>query len=112
MALEITTNNVPRDILDSYELTAKEREEFDYLDWDKLERGEDSASFVRYKRWVYHLGDIMLSPIPGWDGIAHDSFFSGVLFRYVDNGERIVCATYYDGVPDGVHDCNCIRCDS
>ena len=28
----IITNNVPRDIVESWELTAKERAEFDYLD--------------------------------------------------------------------------------
>jgi hypothetical protein len=33
MTVKITTNNVPREILDGWELTAREREDFDYLNW-------------------------------------------------------------------------------
>lgn len=98
--LTIITNHVPRDIVDGWELTPQEREEFDYLDWDAIERGEDSASFVRYKGELYDLGDLERPTsdiFPGWDAYLSDTFFSGVLFRYVeDDGDwRIVMGRYY-----------------
>lgn len=98
--LTITTNSVPRDVLDGFELTAAEREEFDYIDWAAIEDGRDSASFFRYKGEVYDLGDCETStaaanPFPGWDGYYSQTFFSGVLFRYCDDFERVIVARYY-----------------
>lgn len=97
--LTIITNNVPRDVLDASELTKSEQAEFDYLDWAALEAGRDSRSFVRYKGVTYDLGDVEhtgnLTAFREWDGFVSDSFFSGVLFRYVDDFERIVVGRYY-----------------
>lgn len=104
MSVEVICNNVPRDILEGYELSASERADFDYLDWDAIERGEESASFFRYRGEVYDLGDIpAVDSRPdvapdwqaGWDGIATDSFFSGILVRYVEDFERVVVARFY-----------------
>ena len=39
----IRTNNVPRDLVDAWELSPKERAEFDYIDWQAIEDGRDSA---------------------------------------------------------------------
>lgn len=105
MPLEITTNNVPRLILEPYELTPKEREDFDYLDWPALERGEDSASFFRYKGELYDLAELELwdnpsSPTRGtaWDGMRADTYFSGIVVRYLaDDHDRIVVGRYYAG---------------
>ena len=49
--MKIITNNVPREVLNTWDLTAKEREEFDYVGED------DSGSFARYKVsfWVFPL---------------------------------------------------------
>ncbi len=99
----IITNSVPRDILDACELTVEEIEQFDYLDWQAIERGEDSASFFRYKGEVYDLGDIpavdrrpnMDIAFQGWDGVDSDSFFSGILVRYVDDFERVIVGRFY-----------------
>lgn len=99
--LTIVTNNVPRDVLDASELTASERAEFEYLDWGALEAGEDSASFFRYRGEVYDLGEFQVwngpqfSPLAAWDGHISDSFFSGVLVRYVDDCERIIVGRFY-----------------
>ena len=99
--LTIVTNNVPRDVIDAWELTAEEREEFDYLDWPAIERGEDSASFFRYKGDLYDLGEFMrwdgvpFSPLAAWDGYQSDSFFSGTLVRYCADFERVVVARFY-----------------
>ncbi len=48
--IKVITNNVPRDIIDAWQLTPAERCEFDYLDWAAIEHGNDSASFFRYRR--------------------------------------------------------------
>jgi hypothetical protein len=94
--LTIITNNVPRDIIDAWELSADERAEFDYLDWQAIERGEDSASFVRYRGELYDLSEFTVwdnpaSPTRGhWDGFRSDSYFSGLVVRYCDDHERVV----------------------
>lgn len=107
--MKIITNNVPRDVLYAHELTPDERKEFDYLDWDKLEKGEDSASFFRYKGQLYDLGDGFEStnqygrPVSedfvGWDAYQSDSFFSGILIKWAgDGGDRydyIIVGRYY-----------------
>jgi hypothetical protein len=87
MAVTITTNNVPRDIIYGYELTESERAEFDYIDWQKVEDGTgDIGEFVRYKGQLYDLNDTegksQSEDLAGWDMYISDSFFSGVVFRY------------------------------
>ena len=97
--MKITTNHVPRDVVDALELSADERAEFDYLDWPAIDRGEDSASFVRFKGELYDLGEFERWDNPasptreGWDGFRSDSFFSGLVVRYVDDCERVVVGT-------------------
>jgi hypothetical protein len=92
--MEIITNNVPRFTIDAYELSEAERKEFDYLNWDKIERGEDSATFFRYKGQLYDLGEFMVthdtSLLNEWSGYSEDSFFSGIVIRYVDDESVIV----------------------
>jgi hypothetical protein len=102
--LTIVTNNVPRDIIDSWNVSLADRAEFDYLDWDALDLGNDSRSFVRFKGELYDLGETE-GTFPfdrRWFYRSH-SYFSGVLFRYAPDPdrpdkidpERIICATYY-----------------
>lgn len=94
----VKTNNVPRDVIYGHELSADERAQFDYIDWPAIERGEDSASFFRYRGELYDLGeferwDNPASPTRGnWDGFRADSYFSGIAVRYVDDCERVVVA--------------------
>jgi hypothetical protein len=99
MNITVRTNNVPRDIIDAYQLTPQERKEFDYLNWDAIEQGNDSASFFRYKGQIYHLGEFMRldsnTELKGWDGYFNDTYFSGVLVKYVNEGEQIVVAQYF-----------------
>ena len=114
----IVTNNVPRDVLQAWELTAAERKELDYLDWPAIERGEDSAEFFRYRGQLYPLSDfsrivpigsgdsnmfVMRTDDPdmlAWDGYASDSFFSGIVIRWArdDRGEpdygQVIVGTY------------------
>lgn len=100
MAINITTNNVPRDVVYRCELSAKESADFDYL-------APDEGTFFRYRGEVYYLGEFMLCPsdsesvgnvannVPGWHGYQSNSFFSGIVIRYVDNYERVIVGRYY-----------------
>jgi hypothetical protein len=94
--MRITTNNVPRDLIDAWELSPTEREEFDYLNWDAIEAGEDSATFFRYRGQLYDLGEFTrwdgpeFSPLAKWDGYRADSFYSALVIRFVDDHERVV----------------------
>jgi len=93
MALTIRTNNAPRDLLCWHDLSTRERKEFDYID-DK-----ESASFFRYRGWSYDLGEMMNVPsgsgLESWHGYHSDSYFSGIVIKLVDDGERVICGTYY-----------------
>ena len=94
--LRIITNHVPRDVIEAYELTTDERDQFDYLDWPAIDRGHDSATFFRYRGELHDLDEFMsvsgaeLSELAGWDGVRPDSFFSALVVRYVDEYERVV----------------------
>jgi len=99
--LTIITNHVPRPVLEAYELTADERTEFDYIDWNAIDEGRDSASFIRYRGELYDASEFEVWDNPasptrqGWHGVRPDSFFSGVLVRYCDDHEFVVMARYY-----------------
>ena len=102
--MKIKTNNVPRDLLSGYELTAKEKEELDYI--ENIDdcfnqffryRGEiyDTQEFVRIERrsqlsnpFCHGVDDD--SQLLKWHGIQTDSFFSGVVIRYTEDFEQIV----------------------
>jgi hypothetical protein len=94
----VVTNNVPRLIIDAYELTEEERKEFDYLDWEAIESGEANPTFFRYCGTLYDLGEFETTGTVGyprefrvnWDGIQPDSFFSGILVRFVDDDHVII----------------------
>ena len=106
-AVKIRTNNVPRDVIQAYELTPEERAEFDYLDWPAIDDGRDSAEFFRYRGELYDLsqfsrvipaGSARCHPMEcdapefsGWDGYQSDSYFSGTLIRWARDNGRIDC---------------------
>ena len=89
MTVEIITNNVPRELIYWDDLTAKEKERFDWVD--------DTDSFVRYCGHVYALSEFTTSAPAGWDGIAPDSYFSGVLCKLapVDSDGQVIMGRYY-----------------
>ena len=95
------TNNVPRLILDGLELTTGERAEFDYIDWQAVERGEAVVEFVRYRGDLIDLGVVEVAPCTykakGYDGVMVTSAFSALAFRYFDRdgyeyGDAVVIA--------------------
>lgn len=100
--LTITTNGIPRDIIKAYELADNEREQFDYYDWSAIEKGEDSASFFRYKGELYDFGEFMVWNYPfnqlnfkDWHGYQSDTYFSGIVIKYTDDFERVIVGRYY-----------------
>lgn len=100
--MKIKTNNVPRHLVYGCGLSEKEAADFDYLNPEELHE----RAFVRYKGQVYDMGDFMridktVAPHAqreGWEhwhGYSSDSFFSGVLVRFSDDGESVVMATCF-----------------
>lgn len=92
--MEIITNHRPRLIVDGYQLTEKEKRDFDYME------DIDGGAFVRYRGRLYDVGEFTRAPaalrLLGWEGIATDSFFSGVLIRFVSgDSDRVIMASCY-----------------
>lgn len=97
--MKIITNNVPRNTIDAYELTEKERQEFDYLDWEAIDEGNESGPlFFRYKCQLYNTGEFMRTEseeLKDWQGISADGYFSGVLVKFSDDMEQVIVGRYY-----------------
>lgn len=84
--LKLYGNNHNIPIIYGWELTDKEKKEFDYYTDEELNCG----AFFRYKGNVYDLHDIMrytgkddLTPYA--DGIVNDTFFSGIVVKYTSD---------------------------
>lgn len=101
--MKVRTNHHKRPILNGWQLTPKEREEFEYLDWSAIEDGNDSAQFVRAYGQVHDLGEFsrdygitkgfgLPDALSRWDGYRSDSSFSALVVRYVkdDNDDDAV----------------------
>lgn len=89
----IRTNHIPRPIVYGFELSKKEKAEFDYLDFTTDEG--DTRTFFRYKGNVYDLGDCMRveesnTLCKGWDGYYGETFFSAVVIKYAHNNEYVI----------------------
>jgi len=101
--VEIITNNQEREILSSWDLSQAELQEIGWVDAEEL----DQASFFRYRGEVYSLGDFMRinfplqnlpaegDPFQAWDGYYSDTYFSGILVRYTEDGEGLICGRYF-----------------
>lgn len=98
--LTIKTNKHWRNLLYGYEITPKEREDFDYIYPEEF----DSHAFFRYRGVVYdpsefeRVSSTMLlrwSSMSTWQGYQSDSFFSGILIRYSRDCERVQVGTYF-----------------
>jgi hypothetical protein len=98
--LKIFGNNHNAPLIYGYELTDKEKKEYDFLEIEELE----TSRFFRFKGWTYYLGNFMHvdgknSPFEDcpikFDGHAGDSFFSGVLVKFSEDNECVKVYTYY-----------------
>lgn len=90
--MQIITNNKPRQLIYGYELTDKEKSNFDYLD------DIDSHNFIKCKGFVYDVSEFMstynMDSLKDWDGYYSDSYFSGVLIKIIDS-DYVLMARYY-----------------
>lgn len=94
-SVTIITNGHERELLNFYDLTDKERKDFDYV--ESFEEYQ-SYRFFRYKGNVYDTHDCEVSHdlFGGWSGYFSDSFFSGVLFKFVmPDMETVKVGRYY-----------------
>ena len=102
-AMKIVCNNQYRPLLRWHDLTREEQKEFDYLE---TEDAQCNAEFVRYKGWVYDIGEFQyicgdIAPPPqrpGWetfDGHHDETAFSGVLIRLSKDYESALVASYF-----------------
>ena len=90
--IKIITNNKPRQLIYGYELTDKQKQDFDYI------TDIDSHDFVKYKNNIYDLSEFMsiesIDSLKGWHGYSSDSYFSGTLVKYIDN-DTVIMGWYY-----------------
>lgn len=87
--MRIVTNNQPRPIISWYELTEKEKQEFDYLEQD------NTGTFFRYKGETYALCDFMRTDNLGdWEGVYWFTAFSGLVVKLTNSGYVIVGYIY------------------
>lgn len=103
----VITNNVPRPILDSCELSQADaafaRREFNWINWSAIDNGEESASFVKYRGELIPFATIercnlVINGIR-WDGARCDSFFSCVIVRFpIDETGHADCESVICGL--------------
>ncbi|QGH73793.1 hypothetical protein [Vibrio phage vB_VhaM_VH-8] len=86
--MKVITNNVPRQLIYGYELTDKQKQDFDYID------DIDSHNFVKYKDMVFDVSEFMITDIDGWDGISGQSYFNGYLIKMIDS-DTVIMGRYY-----------------
>jgi hypothetical protein len=89
--VNIITNNHQRQMACLLDLPDNVRADFDYVAKD----GDHTARFVRYLGCWYDVLDsqacgVGFDQFKRWDGIVSETFFSGVLFRFVGDDEVIV----------------------
>ena len=92
---------MPREILTWYDLTKKEREDFDYLS----DPESDFRGFRYYKK-VYYLGEFLTTrktpwnphgwsyPISEWDGIESGAYGYPLVVRLTEDNESVIVGVY------------------
>lgn len=104
----VTTNNVPRYLMDGSELLPEERRELDYID----DFDGEYQRFFRYRCQIYDIHEFVRiearsrvtypfchpveddSELLSWSGIQTDSHFSGIVVRYCGDTETVIVGSY------------------
>lgn len=96
--MTIRTNSHVYDLISFCDLTPKEAKDFDYIE----EEEQYSPRLFRYRGNVYDANEFTSvyglgapSEFQKWSGYQSDSFFSGVLVRFVNDCEQVIVATYF-----------------
>lgn len=98
-ATSVRSNGVRRQILSWEDLTPAEQKEHDWAAPSDPD-GYSHHKFIRYRRWATPLAEFQrLAPegelgAAGWDGVASDSYFSGLVLRLVDDDDGVIVGTY------------------
>lgn len=94
--MEIITNHQPRPADYGMYFAASLRQkllaEFDYLSEEEF----DAAEFFQYRGVWYHVGEFLRcasEQFSGWDGYHSDSYFSGIVIKYL-YGEGVIVGRY------------------
>ena len=92
--IKIMTNNKPRQTICGYQLTDKQKQDFDYIE------DIDNHDFVIYKNNVIDINEFMRidedsKHFRGWHGYSSDSYFSGTLIKYCEDTDYIIMGWYY-----------------
>lgn len=99
MTTTIKTNHHARNLLSWYELTIEEQS--DMLHYLNTSEKQSEASFIRYHKRVYDLGEFMRIEHTNkdlfvkWDGYISDSYFSGIVIKYVNDCEQVIVGTFF-----------------
>ena len=93
--INIMTNNKPRQLICGYQLSDKQKKDFDYIDSREI----DNHDFVIYKNNVYDVEEFTRvddnsKHFKEWHGYSSDSFFSGVLIKYCEDNDYVVMGWY------------------
>lgn len=104
--MKVTTDHRPRKMKAWIDLPEKQRDYYDYL--DDTERF--MTRFVRYRGAWYDTFDTEpirtkkslkyecvideSSPLSEWDAMLTETFFSGILFKFIDE-DLVICGRYY-----------------
>lgn len=87
----VVTNNKPRKYIVWDQLTPQDQQEFSYLD---SRHQKESAMFFRYRGAVYDIGEATApsvgTALEDWHGLYHNTFDSGVVFKWTQDDEIIV----------------------
>lgn len=91
--INIITNNKPRKLLEFSELPEKVlKKEFYWVE-------PSNFNFFKFKDRYYCIEEFTIPPKDissrGWHGILTDSFFSGILIRYLNDEEIVVGTCFY-----------------
>lgn len=110
MSVEFTTNHHRREVLNSWDIPPEVRAQFDYIDWSACDDARDSVSFVRAYGSYFDLNDTEPGPgmsrmpdsLAGWHAYISETYFSGIVFRYIfdseDEGEyTVIVGRYFIG---------------
>lgn len=90
MAMQIVTNNKPRPMIYGYELSDKEKSEFEYMEDLEYE------TFVRYQGITFAVGDFMRlsddseEAKQGWHGVYGMNAFCGILIKLDKDMEWVI----------------------
>jgi hypothetical protein len=86
--MQITTNKIPRNLMYGYELPEYIKKDFDYLE------NINDSEFFQYKEQYYDIGEFLtchdIEQFIDWHGYSPDSFFSGILVKFVSSDSIIV----------------------